>query len=795
VSATLKLENLRQLVNDLSHECLREDFNSIVANVMKVAREIGKLSADNLISMQLVTRQQPILFDIGANTGTMTEAYLEMFPSGIVHAFEPHPQAFAELKQKFKDNPRVRLNNLGVSSERGTLKFNLSSDVGSSSFLAYSQDSPYVRGIGVSTVESVDVETISVDDYCFENKIDYIDFIKLDVQGFEDKVLCGSSKMLSRRSIGAVQTEIVFRDFYNEASSFYKIERILCENGFELKSIFDIYPSEGAQIFQCDAIYSVAERPDLLINADPNKILADARRYQAEGQLAEARVMYGKLLSIMPDQSVVLGVAGAIDVQLGRFESAVDVLSRAIQHDPDNQELAFALGLAYSYLGKEESAVKYLHMLAKNGRAQMIVGEIFSKNGDHGAAVTAFGRAKAAGEERAEGLLALAILRSGAEQQAEEALRALVQPDKTCDRWLAMELGRLLINQGRGREANALFQELSRTRPELIDVAPTVLADIELAAGRAVEALDYLKPVIHSTWSRTFVTHALARLTILMRDSGAVAPRKSHPFPNSGFGVYISSLECFGRFGHQMLEYLFIRYHAESVGITLETPDWVGHILFELDDPYSYGPRRLVRQPSDWIEGRVRACGAQALSGNDFFSPGTFQNWKPEYTDFARRTFKLRSPWKSLLDSKLASLRASGVTLVAIHLRRTDQAQRYRLPENQWYLDWLEGTWPTLSNPVLYLASDDLDSVLQCFSKFLPQSVRDIPDRLEGLDWLHDFHVLMNADLVAISQSAFSFTACMLNTVGRVFKQPDMERAQLVDYDPAMHNLRPVVPA
>ena len=140
MSATLKLENLRQLVNDLSHECLREDFNSIVANVMKVAREIGKLSADNLISMQLVTRQQPILFDIGANTGTMTEAYLEMFPSGIVHAFEPHPQAFAELKQKFKDNPRVRLNNLGVSSERGTLKFNLSSDVGSSSVLAYSQD-------------------------------------------------------------------------------------------------------------------------------------------------------------------------------------------------------------------------------------------------------------------------------------------------------------------------------------------------------------------------------------------------------------------------------------------------------------------------------------------------------------------------------------------------------------------------------------------------------------------------------------------------------------------------------
>jgi FkbM family methyltransferase len=795
MSAKVNLENFRQLIKDLTGECVRNDVNAIIATVMKVAREVGKLSADNLISTQLVTRAQPTIFDIGANTGTMTEAYLQMFPGASIHAFEPHPEAFAELKRKFEDNPKVRLNNLGVAGERGSLQFNLSSDVGSSSFLNYSQDSPYVRGIGVSTVRSLEIKTTSIDDYCIEHSIGHIDFIKLDVQGFEDRVLSGATGMLSRRAVGAIQTEIVFRDFYDQASSFHKIEQVLHDYGYVLRAIFDIYPSEGAQIFQCDAIYSCAERQNISPELNPDKILADAIEHQRTGELAKARALYEKLLSVIPDHPKILAVAGAIDLRLGRFESAVKVLEKALKHEPNSTELAFSLGLAHLSSGNEDSAVKHMHFLADNSRAQMIVGEIYSKNGDHGAAISAFSKAKLAGAEEAEGPLAMALLRSGAEQKAEELLRDLVRPDREGDRWLAMELGKLLIHQGRGGEAYQMFQNFLFSRPELVDIAATVLADVELAEGRPAEALAHLKQVNQSTWSRTFVAGALAQLKILMHDLGIEAPRSSHPFPNSTAGVSISSLECFGRFGHQMLEYLFLRYHAESVGVPLETPDWIGHILFDINDPYPSGPRSQLRRPSDWIAKRVKNLGAQALAGNDFFSPGTFQSWGPEHTDFARRVFRFRSPWKSLLDSKLSKLRGSSGTLVAIHLRRTDQAQRYKLPDNNWYLEWLKLTWSTLSDPILYLASDDLDSVLQDFSEFSPLSVRDFPDRLDGLDWLHDFHLLMNADVVAISQSAFSFVACMLNSVGRVFKQPDMQHARLVDYNPTEHNLCAVVPA
>jgi hypothetical protein len=281
----------------------------------------------------------------------------------------------------------------------------------------------------------------------------------------------------------------------------------------------------------------------------------------------------------------------------------------------------------------------------------------------------------------------------------------------------------------------------------------------------------------------------------LLRDFGGAAGRKPHPFPGSEVGVTVSSLECYGRFAHQLQEYIFLRWQADTTGVVLETPDWVGHLVFELDDPYPAGQRRQLRRSSAWIENEVARRGAQALTGNDFFSPGCFSQWRPEYVTLVRRLFKLRACWKGMLEPPLTTLRGDRRTLVAIHLRRTDQAGRFKLPDNRWYLDWLRQAWPSFSDPVLYIASDNLDNVLSDFAEFSPRSVTDLPGYVVGLEWLHDFHVIMNADAVAISQSAFSFVASMLNKQGHIFKQPDMAGACLIDYDPSREGLLPTVAA
>lgn len=785
---------LQAQLDNLAVQVTKGSANEAIAAALELARVSGRLRAQELLN-GLVARGDAMVFDIGANLGFSTASYRQMFPDATIHAFEPHPKAFDQLREKFRADGKVILNNCGVADQPGRLQFNLSNDIASSSFLAISNTSPYVRGIGLSMVETCEVAVTSVDEYCSAQGIDRIDFMKLDVQGFERKVLDGASRMLKRHAIGVIQTEIVFRDFYTESSSFFEIEECLQAHGYSLRCIYDIYPAEGAQIFQCDAIYAyvpegVSTPP---VEDDQSGMLAEAMAHHGAGRMDEAHKLYVRMLEHAPNNWPLLALAGSIDLEAGRNESARDLLARAVKLNPDNEEVTLRLGMAHLRLGEEEQAIGYLHRLTNNGMAQLLVGQLYAVGGDHGAAVIALSKAKRAGAPDVDEHMALALLNSGDTRGAETLLKQLVHPGRKCGRWLAMTLGKLLIDQGRSDDAREYFTPLAQIRPELVDVALTVLADIELARGNWARVVDMLNPIANSVWSRVFVCESLARLGLLLRESGNEAYRRSHPFPDSTAGVAVTSLQHYGRFAHQLVDYLFMRWQAEATGVVLETPDWIGHLLFELDDPYPTGHRRHVHRTSKWIEDEVIKRGPQALAGMDFFSPGIFSQWQPEHAEMARRLFKLRPCWRDLLEPPLAELRGGHRTLVAIHLRRSDQSSRCKLPDNRWYLDWLRQAWPGLADPVLYIASDDLDAVLGDFAEFSPRCVADLPGRTRGLEWLHDFHAIMNADVAAISQSAFSFVACMLNTRGYDFKQPDMINCCLVNYDPLWHDILPAI--
>lgn len=221
-----------------------------------VAQTAGRLRARELLSAELAGQKAPVIFDVGANAGITTRQFLSSFPSATIHAFEPHPTLFAKLSETFHGSERVVLNNCGLGNACGTLTFNQSSDLGSSSFLAFDKTSPYVAGIRLSTESSMQANVLTVDSYCRERGVNHIHLLKLDIQGFEPQVLEGSVEMLSRGAIDCIQLEIIFRDFYATPSSFYDVEKWIQPYGYRLKSVFDIYPGQGSQLFQLDAIYT-----------------------------------------------------------------------------------------------------------------------------------------------------------------------------------------------------------------------------------------------------------------------------------------------------------------------------------------------------------------------------------------------------------------------------------------------------------------------------------------------------------------------------------------------------------
>jgi FkbM family methyltransferase len=169
------------------------------------------------------------ILDVGANEGDWTLAAHKACPEGEIHAFEVAPATFAKLSRRVASAlPAVTVNMVGLAGTNGRMQ------------LKYvEQNDRWSSGVEVlAKVPSVviDVDVITGDAYCQRRDIDSIDLLKLDVEGMEDQVLDGFSRMLAARKIRVIQFEyglvniaahVLLRDFYDRLTVYgYAIGKI-----------------------------------------------------------------------------------------------------------------------------------------------------------------------------------------------------------------------------------------------------------------------------------------------------------------------------------------------------------------------------------------------------------------------------------------------------------------------------------------------------------------------------------------------------------------------------------------
>ena len=257
------------------------------------------------------------------------------------------------------------------------------------------------------------------------------------------------------------------------------------------------------------------------------------------------------------------------------------------------------------------------------------------------------------------------------------------------------------------------------------------------------------------------------------------------PASSSSARVQMSSLGSNGRFGNQLLQYGFLRLYAAKHGLTAETPEWFGRYVYGSDDPLIGTSLPVLDENSVDLMAALRGDLQAPPSNVDLhgYFCGNTQLWGPLAGEF-RRLFQPVAAIRQRLDTALAHLRTRGRTLVALHLRRGDFGYgRFWIAPPSWYLRWLRGTWPQLDAPVLYIASDD-PAAAAAFAEFAPLQSHDLEVSDGVMPLLLDHHVLSHSDLLAISNSSFSFTAAMLNSGLSMAVRPDPDRRELAEFDP-----------
>ena len=292
----------------------------------------------------------------------------------------------------------------------------------------------------------------------------------------------------------------------------------------------------------------------------------------------------------------------------------------------------------------------------------------------------------------------------------------------------------------------------------------TAIADALLAKDETELALSVISPFSHSTWSRTFVTASIAQFRVTLEKLNLKLPQRQAGSPNPNTSISISSLSNYARFGHQISEYLLMYQYARRNGLILETPEWLGHYFFELDDPILTPYRYVTRKgQGNLLRKKHIENNDSPLANTDVWSPGgQLENWSPSLPSFSaserddvQSRLIPRQLWMPYLQPALDKLNTAGETIVALHLRRGDRVAMNDITQTSLYLDWLGKIWPTLVFPVLFLASDDIDSVKNDFSHYQPLSLNDLAEPWKNNEYLQDFYILMNCDILGISTGGF----------------------------------------
>ena len=159
--------------------------------------------------MKHIVKPGDIVFDVGANAGEWSECVFSVCSGITVHAFEPIPSVFATLKSRVSRN-RFFAHNVALSDYVGTCKFYHC--LGNRGDYEFSRLSSFYNrecysNILRKTPAEIDVKTVTIDFFCEDKGIEYIDFLKIDTEGAELKVLTGAQNMLSQQKIGIVQFE------------------------------------------------------------------------------------------------------------------------------------------------------------------------------------------------------------------------------------------------------------------------------------------------------------------------------------------------------------------------------------------------------------------------------------------------------------------------------------------------------------------------------------------------------------------------------------------------------------
>jgi FkbM family methyltransferase len=220
----------------------------IIAVIIGVIDFFYKLKIKNFIKKK--RKNFNILIDVGAHHGESINFFLKNFNVKTIYSFEPSPINYAALQQKsllLKKKfitSNIIIENLGLSNVSDTIFLRQFKESSSSTLNKINNNSLYYKKKNQilyskkykNLFKKIKVKIVSLHSYLNKKNIKKIDFIKIDTEGYEYKVILGLKKYISK--VNLIMFEHHYDNMIIKDYNFRNINDLLVKNKF--RKIFKI---------------------------------------------------------------------------------------------------------------------------------------------------------------------------------------------------------------------------------------------------------------------------------------------------------------------------------------------------------------------------------------------------------------------------------------------------------------------------------------------------------------------------------------------------------------------------